>query len=143
LRNDEPKINVFNRQKSLPVDRRLLLEFAEAIADRLRFSAGLSIVLVSDRAIRRYNRDFRGKDQPTDVLSFACEGSEHASEEPYLGDILISVETAERQKRADLTAELKTLTLHGILHLLGYDHLTDRGEMEELESRLKREFSLD
>jgi probable rRNA maturation factor len=143
LRNDAPKINVFNRQRRVSIDGQPLAEFAEAVADRLEINSGLSIVLLSDEGMRRYNRDFRGKDQPTDVLSFSGDNPEHKPGEPYLGDILISVETAERQSRADLTEELKILTLHGILHLLGFDHVTDRGEMEELETRLKKEFSLD
>ncbi len=98
-------------------------------------------MLLSDAAMRRFNRQFAGLDKTTDVLSFPS-GIENAGDEAYLGDILISVETAERQRKAELEQELKVLMLHGLLHLLGYDHVVDGGEMEKLEDRLKGEFSL-
>jgi probable rRNA maturation factor len=90
----------------------------------------IAIALVSDRRIRALNRQFRGKDMPTDVLSF----------EP--SDIVISVQTARRQAREarhSTGVELKILALHGLLHLLGYDHdsPSDRGRMARLERRLR------
>ncbi len=90
----------------------------------------IAVALVSDRRIRALNRQFRGKDAATDVLSF----------EP--SDIVISVQTARRQAHAAghaLAVELKILALHGLLHLLGYDHdsPSDRGRMARLERRLR------
>ncbi|HJX27826.1 MAG TPA: rRNA maturation RNase YbeY, partial [Thermoanaerobaculia bacterium] len=87
-----------------------------------------------DREMRRVNRQFRGKDKATDVLSFP-------GEEGHLGDILISVPTARRQALEaghPAERELMVLLLHGVLHCLGYDHETDQGEMERLERRLRR-----
>jgi probable rRNA maturation factor len=94
----------------------------------------LGVRFVGDREMRRVNRRFRGKDRTTDVLSFVGENG-------HLGDVLISVPTARRQAAAaghGTDRELKILLLHGLLHCLGYDHETDRGEMERLERRLRR-----
>ena len=121
---------------------RPLRSFAEDLANRLGLEKGFSIVLVSDAAIRRYNREFRSKDAPTDVLSFPNQDSDGWDEHPYAGDILISIETAHRQAEGDLLRELKALTLHGLLHLMGLDHETDGGEMLELEEKIRREYSL-
>lgn len=106
------------------------------LVPRLGVKAEFSTVLVSDRGIRYYNRRYRGVPEPTDVLAFPM------GEESYLGDILISVETADRQRRNSLHTELKVLVLHGLLHLMGYDHEVDSGEMESMEVQLRREFQL-
>jgi len=100
-----------------------------------------SVVLVSDAAMRNYNREFRGQNRSTDVLSFPNQ-EDNGDEEPYLGDILICVEAAARQEKHSLLQELQVLSLHGLLHLLGYDHDADQGEMERLERKLRREFQL-
>ena len=98
----------------------------------------------SDRELRRVNRDFRGKDYATDVLSFPGESGPDGD---HLGDVLISVPVARRQAAAaghPVERELRILLLHGLLHCLGYDHETDGGEMERLEKRLRRRYlSLD
>jgi probable rRNA maturation factor len=93
----------------------------------------------SDREMRRMNRHFRGKDQPTDVLSFP----ERVEPGGHLGDVAIAVPTARRQAAAaghPVERELRLLLLHGVLHCLGYDHETDGGEMERLEQRLRRQW---
>ena len=87
------------------------------------------------------NRSYRAKDKPTDVLSFPGPGGEEG-----LGDVLISVPAAERNARRlgrTLPQELDVLALHGFLHVLGYDHETDNGEMEALEGRLRRRFGVE
>ena len=126
------------------MDTLSLHEFVAEMMEFLRLRQDLSIVLLSDRAIRLYNRRFASKDCATDVLSFPneVEGWEDEESESYLGDILISVETAEAQRKGTLMGELKTLSLHGLLHLLGYDHETDQGEMRALEDSLKKELGL-
>ena len=116
-------------------------DFLDKLSIQMAPQTGFSVVLLSDAAMRNYNRDFRGEDRGTDVLSFPNE-EEDGEEEPYLGDILICVDAAARQQRETLLEELQTLSLHGLLHLLGYDHETDQGEMETLEGRLRREFQL-
>lgn len=143
LTKNDLEINVFNRQQKVPVDLSSLEVFARRAAQRLRLDSGFSIALVSDAAIRRCNYRFRGKNESTDILSFPGGKEEWEKETAsYLGDIVISVETADRQKRHGLSEELMILCLHGILHLLGYDHETDSGEMVRLEAGLKKEFQL-
>ena len=93
--------------------------------------------------MRQYNRSFAGKDYATDVLSFPNEPERWEEDaEAYLGDILISVEQADRQKQGPLEDEIRLLILHGLLHLAGYDHETDQGQMQDLETSLRKEFQL-
>ncbi|MFQ5930072.1 MAG: rRNA maturation RNase YbeY [Acidobacteriota bacterium] len=139
LKRSEPKINVFNRQRKIAVKTKPLKDFLYRLSSQVAPHAAFSVVLISDPLMKSYNQEFRCEDRATDVLSFPYEEDEW-EEESYLGDILISVETAHRQRRKTLLEELKVLSLHGLLHLLGYDHETDRGEMEVLERKLKREF---
>lgn len=97
----------------------------------------LGVRFAGDREMRRVNREFRGKDKTTDVLSFPGDPEDGG----HLGDILISVPTARRQAEAaghPVERELKVLLLHGILHCMGYDHETDDGTMERLERKLRR-----
>jgi len=99
----------------------------------------MTIALVSDRHIARLNGEFRGDDHPTDVLSFPSTGP------PYLGDVVIARGVAKRQAaRAghSLATEVRVLALHGLLHLLGYDHDQDDGQMARLERRLRRKGGL-
>jgi probable rRNA maturation factor len=99
----------------------------------------MTVAIVSDARVRALNRKFRKKDKATDVLSFP-------SEEPdYIGDVVISSGVAARQARAaghSLATELRVLALHGLLHLLGYDHERDDGQMARLERRLRRQGGL-
>lgn len=99
--------------------------------------AELSVVLCDDAFIHPLNRDWRGKDKPTDVLSFSQREGEQADEDdPVLGDVVISLETAARQaaeRGHDLDHEARVLLVHGVLHLLGYDHEQD-DEAEEMEA---------
>ncbi len=91
------------------------------------------------------NRNFRGFDRTTDVLSFPAGDSISPGEAPYLGDVVISVETARRQalrRGSTLPRELRVLALHGYLHLQGYDHETDDGEMRRIEYRFRRKLGI-
>ncbi|MFP6664427.1 MAG: rRNA maturation RNase YbeY [Deltaproteobacteria bacterium] len=93
--------------------------------------AELSIVLTDDAEIHVLNRDYRDRDRPTDVLSFAQREGEGAIDDALLGDVILSVPTAERQARErghTLAAELLELLAHGLLHLLGYDHEVSAAE---------------
>ena len=103
----------------------------------------LSIVLCDDPHIQALNRDHRGIDRPTDVLSFAMqEGDGLLEADPVLGDLVVSIDTAQRQATElghALDHELRVLLVHGLLHLLGYDHETspeDAAEMRDAEARL-------
>lgn len=94
--------------------------------------------LTDDALIQELSRDYRGLDRPTDVLAFAQREGEggHLSPE-VLGDIVISVETAERQAKSELHSELVFLSAHGLCHLLGYDHQNDEQELE-MNTRMQR-----
>ncbi len=141
MKRHRPKVNVFNRQRKVSVEMKALRNFLDQLSRQMALQTGFSVVLVSDAAMKNYNREFRGEDRATDVLSFSYE-EEDGEEDPYLGDILICVDAAARQQRKTLLAELQVLSLHGLLHLLGYDHQADQGEMETLEGKLRREFQL-
>lgn len=106
----------------------------------------VGICLVSDRRMREANRRFRGKDAPTDVLSFPGDVRPDVEGGRHLGDILISVERAGAQARTagvPLERELRLLLIHGYLHLLGYDHERDDGSMFRLQTRLARSLLAD
>ena len=103
----------------------------------------VTVVLTGDAAMRRLNREWRGVDRATDVLSFPADddGPRVRGEIRHLGDIVIATGVARRQAAREghsYGTELKVLALHGLLHLLGYDHETDSGQMRRLEARLRR-----
>jgi probable rRNA maturation factor len=100
----------------------------------------VSVALVSDQRVRALNRTYRHKDYATDVLSFPASPQSLASS-PFLGDIVIARGVARRQARDarhSEQTELRVLALHGLLHLLGYDHERDNGRMRRMERRLRR-----
>ena len=102
----------------------------------------VEVLLAGDATLRRFNKDFRGKNQPTDVLSFPAPPEISAR---HAGDLAISLETAARQAAAyghTLRDETKILLLHGLLHLSGYDHETDNGEMAAREASLRLQLRL-
>ena len=121
--------------------------FAARLRKALRLGRReFNVCFVDDRAIRRLNSRYRGKPRATDVLSFPWQGSNGARGAAagefagFLGDVVISVETARRNARLEghsTANEIRWLILHGVLHLLGYDHETDRGEMTALEHTLR------
>ncbi|HEY0386050.1 MAG TPA: rRNA maturation RNase YbeY, partial [Pyrinomonadaceae bacterium] len=108
--------------------------------------AGVTVAFVSDRAMRELNRRWRGKRATTDVLSFPAAQDEFERLEGLrLGDVVISVEQAARQAAEHglrFDEEISQLILHGLLHLCGYDHERDDGEMNRLELRLRRRLSI-
>lgn len=127
------------------VRRRELRPWLVALLGELAPEAGsFAVRFTSDREMRRLNRDFRGKDKATDVLSFPGESAVVAPNDEdgaHLGDVVIAVPTARRQaeeRGEEVERELRTLLLHGVLHCLGYDHETDDGTMERLERKLRR-----
>jgi probable rRNA maturation factor len=133
---DRLSVVLLNRQRRRRVSPKRLGRVLDGAAEALRVAGEVSLVLAGDRLLRRLNRTYRGKDRPTDVLSFPGGGGEAG-----LGDVVISVETAERNAlrlRRTLPQELDVLALHGFLHVLGYDHETDDGAMDRLERRLRK-----
>jgi probable rRNA maturation factor len=116
-------------------------DLLRGLRDRLAPHAmGISITYVDDRGMKKLNRDHRGKNMTTDVLSFPTDAGK--GEYPHLGDIVISLPVAEKMAKklgVSRRREVETLVIHGFLHLCGYDHEKDNGEMLELQSRLERE----
>jgi probable rRNA maturation factor len=150
---------IVNRQRGARVAREPLESFLKRVKNELGLNeADVTVCFVSDAEIARMNETFRKKKGPTDVLSFpaavrgqprrpAPQGgsSKKMSEGEYLGDIAISPATARRYARKNgrpLASELRVLILHGVLHLLGYDHETDRGEMDRVERKLRKRLRL-
>ena len=155
---------ILNRQRTVRVAQRPLTQFLARVQRELGITeADVTICLVSDAEIARMNQVFRKKRGPTDILSFpAIESGRPVSlarkraprisqtrRRPpahyFLGDVAISPSTARRNAKKlgrTLPSELRILILHGVLHLLGYDHETDRGEMDRVEERLRRKLGL-
>ena len=99
----------------------------------------LCVALVSDARMKALNRQFRGKDKVTDVLSFPADAR------GFLGDVVIAAGVAKIQAKAaghSLNTEVRILALHGLLHLLGYDHEADGGKMARVEARLRKKAGL-
>ena len=125
-----------DRQRRRRVQPARVRRVLRAAARDLGVSGELAVVLAGDRTLRSLNARYRGKDKPTDVLSFPGPGGDAG-----LGDVVISLDTAARNARAlgrTLPQEVDVLALHGFLHVLGYDHETDDGTMDRLERRLRR-----
>ncbi|HEU5351165.1 MAG TPA: rRNA maturation RNase YbeY [Terracidiphilus sp.] len=125
----------------MPSTRSLARFLGEARA-LARLRGEVTVLLTTDKEIRRLNRRFRGLDKATDVLSFPADGFAAAQ---TAGDLAISVPTARRQASEQghgLSVEIKVLVLHGLLHLAGYDHETDDGKMARRERVLRARLGL-
>lgn len=136
-------IEVINRQRKVSLDVERWRAFTEkALGVVPAGGAGVTVAFVSDRLMRELNRMWRHQRGTTDVLSFpAAQDEFEKAEGASLGDVVISVERAARQAREhglEFDEEVSQLILHGLLHLCGYDHETDKGEMNRLELRLRR-----
>jgi len=125
--------------------------FASTLQKQVVRNRSFDILITGDAELRRLNRDFRGKDYPTDVLSFpAIVGQASACQRPlagasFLGDIAISLARARAQAREfghAIEQEIQILMLHGVLHLMGHDHETDSGAMARAEKRWRTKLGL-
>lgn len=141
------KVEVLNQQRQYEVRRADVVNLGQSVLMRIkRHESFATITFIRDAAMRKLNRDYRGFDKPTDVLAFAYH-EQMSDNEPdhnpdFLGDVIISVETAARYAREQgisFETEINWLVIHGLLHLAGYDHETDNGEMRRLERRLRKE----
>lgn len=141
-------IEIVNRQRKIKIEAELFKDFAEKTTGLIPAASGKSLVIafVSDLKMRQLNNTFRGKNLTTDVLSFPFEIDEFEIDQCNLGDIAISLEQAKRQAKENnlpFSTEVKQLILHGILHLSGFDHETDNGEMNNLELKLRDKLLID
>jgi probable rRNA maturation factor len=147
---------ILNRQRAVRVSVPPLEKFLARVQTRLRIAPeSLSVALVTNNAIAKWNSSYRGKSKPTDVLSFpavtpdepapALAPRKKSAASTYLGDIAIAPAVARENARRfgrTFDAEIRILILHGVLHLMGYDHETDNGQMERRERILRRELGI-
>jgi len=155
---------ILNRQRRIRVPSKKLEKFLARAQKEVRLPAGsLTVCLVTNAEIARWNRGYRDKNGPTDVLSFPVDagttthrkngiffasppsGLTSAARHDYLGDIAIAPAVARRNARRfgrTFEDEMRILILHGMLHLMGYDHETDSGQMDRREQRLRRTLGL-
>lgn len=147
---------LYNLQRKIKVDTKALRKFAASLSQVVEEGADatVDVAIVSDDRMRQLNSTFRGKDDTTDVLSFPFEADSFKGQRPdvasdsnrsFLGDVVISAEQAQRQAEEnglDLETEIKQLILHGLLHLCGYDHETDDGEMNTRELDLRAQLAI-
>jgi probable rRNA maturation factor len=168
--DQSPKVNL--KRSAAPAPRahppsnripsaRALARFLREAQTVVKLRGQVTVLLTTDKAIRRLNRRFRGKNKATDVLSFpAAKPSQVSKARPFgklragsgapsriviAGDLAISVDTARKQAAGlghTLAVEIKVLMLHGLLHLAGYDHETDGGQMARREEKLRAKLRL-
>ena len=146
---------ILNRQRSVRVPAKDLNRFLSRARRTLRLPVeSVSVCLVSNSEMARWNRAYRGQAGPTDVLSFRVGEADkrrrrffalHDTSARYLGDIAIAPAVARRNALRfgrTFSQEMRILMLHGMLHLMGYDHETDNGQMDRREQRLRRTLGL-
>jgi probable rRNA maturation factor len=154
---------ILNRQRQVSISVDDLEKFSAKLRKLLKIPAeAMTICLVTKEDIAKWNRAYRGKNRPTDVLSFTPDeppakqgvsrssrkrapAKSHVDVSAYWGDIAIAPAIARQNARRfgrDLNDEMRILILHGILHLMGYDHETDNGQMYRREMRLRRQLGL-
>lgn len=130
------------------VDAPTLQKVAEFVLESEKVTGSATILITGNREIRDLNRTYRQKDTPTDVLSFQDGTTDPITSEKYLGDIVISYMNAQQHAKEEnhsISDELTLLVVHGVLHLLGYDHLTnsDRGVMWDRQEKILTRLGID
>jgi len=135
-----------NNQNKVRLTLLPLEKFSEKALRILKLKPNVAaIAFVTDSEIARLNKLYRKKNKATDVLSFPAQPAKHPNRKQFLGDIAIAPALAKRYAQKNgrsLQTELCILILHGILHLLGYDHETDQGQMDRMEHKLRRKLGL-
>ena len=136
---ESDELIVFDRRAGR-VPRRPLRDFASRLRQEVAGGGGFLCLITGDGELRRLNRQFLGKDAATDVLSFPEPGPDG-----FLGELAVSADRARQQARSaghGVEQEIEILMLHGLLHLLGFDHETDRGRMARQETRWRKRLGL-
>lgn len=141
------KIQIKNRQSKIKVDRCRLRKIISSLLRELHVSdKEISLMLVDDPTIRKLNKDYLNRDKPTNVLSFSMQEGDHGNIHPeILGDVVVSLETAQREAlQGHLTTEqaIVFLIIHGLLHLLGYQHEnTTRYQTQKMKKKERELFN--
>jgi probable rRNA maturation factor len=140
-------VDVVNLQRKVKLDASIFTAFVVTLRSAIREveCRSFTVALISDRRMTELNKFFRGIESTTDVLSFPYEADKFESDRSNLGDIVISAERARDQAKENkltLELEIKQLILHGVLHLCGYDHENDTGEMNDRELELRKELHI-
>lgn len=140
-------IDVINLQRKVNFETAAFRKYVAELSSSVDDADGktFSVVFISDRRMKELNSLFRGKKTTTDVLSFPHEPDAFEPHTDNLGDIVISVEQAQKQAEENgltLEGEIKQLILHGVLHLCGFDHETDNGEMNTRELELREKLGI-
>ena len=140
-------IDIINLQRKVKLEIDVFRIFSKLTAATVpeANTRRFSIAFISDSRMKQLNDLFRGKNTTTDVLSFPHEPDQFDTDKSNLGDIVISADQAQKQAAENglsLEGEIKQLILHGLLHLCGYDHETDNGEMNARELELREELGI-
>ena len=138
---------ILNKQKKIRLALRPLERFSRRAlrATKLKTDS-VSVAFVTDAEIARLNKTYRKKNKSTDVLSFPAQSAERPNKDKFLGDIAIAPAVARRYAKKhgrSVEREICVLILHGLLHLLGYDHEADQGQMDRVEHKLRRKLGLE
>jgi probable rRNA maturation factor len=138
------QILIQNKQRTYPLNERKIRQWVRAILKMQKEdNSEIGLVFVNNRTIQKYNKDYRGKNVPTDVLSFPMRDTRVKDFSPLLGDIMISLEKTYEEAHLFCHGKrehLLFLLIHGILHLLGYDHEQSRNEAARMRRREKHIF---
>jgi len=140
----DPELEPKTAPRGRGTSTRALAHFLAQAQAAVRLQGQVTVLLATDAVLRDLNARFRGKNKPTDVLSFPSTNAAPGAEK-IAGDLAISVETAQRQadeRNHPLATEIKVLILHGLLHLAGYDHEIDDGRMRRRERVLRAKLRL-
>jgi len=139
-------VKILNNQKRVPLTTPSFEKFAKKSLRQLSLGRdSIAIAFVTNAEIARLNKIYRKKNRPTDVLSFPAQSAKRPNKNKFLGDIAIAPAVARRYSKKNgrtLESEICILILHGILHLLGYDHEADQGQMDRIEHKLRRKLGL-
>lgn len=132
------------RIKKNPPSQSEIISFGKRIMKEMRMHGDICLLITTDKTIRKLNCNFAKRDKATDVLSFPNEMKKIYGN--YIGDIAISLDKAKKQSIKEghsLMHEIKILLLHGIIHLKGFDHASDNGQMDLLENKMQKKLGLE
>lgn len=140
------QITILNRQRKYRIDRKRLMQWTRRVLQEQKLNGELGLVFVNNRQIRGYNRDYRKHDAPTNVLAFPIqEGIGSGLHPECIGDVMISLETVQKEAllyERSMREHLLIILIHGLLHLLGYDHEGSASEAARMRRREKRLFQM-